>query len=487
MAGKRHVGVIDIGKTNAKVASVDLEAMRETGVLTTPNTVRRDGPYPHYDTERLWAFLLDGLAEVNRAAPIEALVVTTHGASGVLLDGDGGLAFPVLDYEHPGPDALAAAYDAVRPGFEETGSPRLPLGMNLGAQVFWQLETFPEMAARVAWVVTYPQYWVSRLTGKFATDVTSLGCHTDLWAPGVGDFSSLVDRLGLRARMAPVHRPGDVIGTLLPEVAARTGIGAGVPVLAGIHDSNASLYPHLLRRRAPFAVVSTGTWVITMAIGGRKVALDPARDTLINVNALGDPVPSARFMGGREFELVRRGHDGSFSEADVAAVLERGMLLLPSVETQSGPFPGREAVWSEEGVGDGERFVALSFYLAMMTATCLDMIGAEGPVVTEGPFAKNRLYLRMLAAALGRPVFGAGGSATGTSLGAALLTQEKAVAPEDAGGEAIGAGGPARGLCRGVAPGGGGRDEPAARCVSDAGGADADRGRLAGAAGRWRG
>ncbi len=169
MAGKRHVGVIDIGKTNAKVASVDLEAMRETGVLTTPNTVRRDGPYPHYDIERLWAFLLDGLAEVNRAAPIEALVVTTHGASGVLLDGDGGLAFPVLDYEHPGPDALAAAYDAVRPGFEETGSPRLPLGMNLGAQVFWQLETFPEMAARVAWVVTYPQYWVSRLTGRFAT------------------------------------------------------------------------------------------------------------------------------------------------------------------------------------------------------------------------------------------------------------------------------------------------------------------------------
>ncbi len=44
----------------------------------------------------------------------------------------------------------------------------------------------------------------------------------------------------------------------------------------------------------------------------------------------------------------------------------------------------------------------------MMTATCLGMIGAEGPVVTEGPFARNRLYLEMLAAALGRPVLGAG-------------------------------------------------------------------------------
>ena len=41
-----------------------------------------------------------------------------------------------------------------------------------------------------------------------------------------------------------------------------------------------------------------------MAIGGRETALDPARDTLINVNALGDPVPSARFMGGRELDAV---------------------------------------------------------------------------------------------------------------------------------------------------------------------------------------
>ncbi len=420
--------MIDIGKTNAKVALVDLVEMREVGVLTTPNRVRQDGLYPHYDTGRLWEFMLDGLAELDRTQRIEALVVTTHGACGTLLDAAGDLAMPVLDYEHAGPDELTAEYDAVRPGFAETGSPRLPLGLNLGAQVFWQLETFPEQAARVARFVTWPQYWVSRLTGRFVNDVTSLGCHTDLWAPGAGDFSGLVDRLGLRGKMAPVHRPADVIGPVLGQVAARTGIGGGVPVYAGIHDSNASLYPHLLRRAAPFAVVSTGTWVVSMAIGGKAVALDPARDTLINVNAFGDPVPSARFMGGREFEVIAHGHDGSFSEADLAAVLGGPVLLLPSVETQSGPFQGRRAVWRPEPEAAGVRFVALSFYLAMMTATCLGMIGAEGPVVTEGPFAKNGLYLQMLAAAVGRPVAGAGGSATGTSLGAALLTQPGAAA-----------------------------------------------------------
>ncbi|MFD1807147.1 hypothetical protein ACFSHQ_00750 [Gemmobacter lanyuensis] len=41
-----------------------------------------------------------------------------------------------------------------------------------------------------------------------------------------------------------------------------------------------------------------------MTMGGAAVTLDPARDVLVNVNALGAPVPSARFMGGREWELT---------------------------------------------------------------------------------------------------------------------------------------------------------------------------------------
>ncbi len=77
-----------------------------------------------------------------------------------------------------------------------------------------------------------------------------------------------------------------------------------------------------------------------MAVGGIKVALDPGRDTLINVNALGDPVPSARFMGGREFELVNQGHPTSATATDVGRVLAENILLLPAIEPRTGPFPG---------------------------------------------------------------------------------------------------------------------------------------------------
>jgi len=422
----RHVGVIDIGKTNLKVAVVDLAQGQEVGVLTRPNEVLAGPPYPHFDLKGHWHFVCDALRDLHRQHRIDALSVTTHGASAVLLDRDGNLAVPMLDYEYDGPDSLAADYDALRPDFAQTGSPRLSMGLNLGAQLHWQLASDPELRERIATVLTYPQYWTYKLTGTPANEVTSLGCHTDLWCPEERRFSSLVDRLGLAGKMAPVKKAGDRLGTLLPAVAARTGMPADTPVACGIHDSNASLLPHLLERRSPFSVVSTGTWVIALAIGGKHKPLDPARDTLMNVNAFGDPVPSARFMGGREFDLVLAGRTVACSEAEAAAVLEKQIMLLPAVEPRSGPFQGKQASWNvnEAGLTDGERFAALSCYLAMVTAECLDMIGADGPVIVEGPFARNSHYLAMLRAATGRRVETSEASATGTSIGAALLVQE---------------------------------------------------------------
>lgn len=417
----KHIAVIDIGKTNAKLALVDLEARAEVAVVTRPNKVLAGPPYPHFDTEGHWAFLLDGLRAFQESHGIDAVSVTTHGASGVLLAADGSLAAPVLDYEHTGPDELAADYDTLRPAFAETGSARLPMGLNLGAQIHWQLTTDPMLLARVDRVMSYPQYWGFRLTGERASDVTSLGCHTDLWDPYRARYSALVDRLGLAGKMAPVRACGDVLGRITPAVAAATGMAAETPVAVGIHDSNASLLPHLIDRPAPFSVVSTGTWVVCMAIGGKATALDPARDTLVNVNALGAPTPSARFMGGREYEVIRQGATPLATEADLETVLRGGIMLLPAVQQGSGPFPKAQARWvPEEPASPALREVALGQYLALMTAECLGMIGAEGPVIVEGPFGQNRWFTAMLGAATGRAVV-TSASQTGTAIGAALL------------------------------------------------------------------
>ncbi|TGP55948.1 carbohydrate kinase, partial [bacterium M00.F.Ca.ET.229.01.1.1] len=126
-----------------------------------------------------------------------------------------------------------------------------------------------------------------------------LGCHSHLWAPRERDFSSLVDAEGWRGQMPAFERAGAVIGEQRFGNTERS-----IAIHNGVHDSNAALYAYRRQGLGPLTVVSTGTWVVSMAVGGGRVELDPARDTLVNVNALGDPVPSARFMGGREFSML---------------------------------------------------------------------------------------------------------------------------------------------------------------------------------------
>lgn len=422
MTDYRHVAVIDIGKTNAKLALVDLVTMKEIAIVTRPNTVLPGPPWPHFDVETLWGFFLDALGQFHRDHSVDAITVTTHGASIVLLDKKGELAAPILDYEYNGPGDTAAQYDAIRPPFEQTGSPRLAGGLNVGAQLHWQFQADQGLHDRTAHILTYPQYWGYRLTGVVASDVTSIGCHTDLWQPHQGEFSDLVGILDITSKIAPVRKSTDILGAVLPEIATSAGLHVDTPVVCGIHDSNASLYPHMLTQKTPFSVVSTGTWVVVMAMGGTKTTLDPSRDTLVNVNALGEAVPSARFMGGREFELVQNGHPVVVEQVDVAQVLEQEIMLLPAVDPLSGPYQGMEMRWHGAcpSKGAGSRAVALAYYLAMMTDTCLRLTGAVGPIIVEGPFAHNAQYLSMLQAATGRPVLQRL-SSTGTSIGAALL------------------------------------------------------------------
>ncbi|SMC65646.1 FGGY-family carbohydrate kinase [Rhizobium sp. RU36D] len=422
----RRIAVLDIGKTNAKVVVIEAATGAEIASRRMPNRVLPGPPYPHYDVDGLWIFILEALAAFAKHPGYDAVSITTHGASAVLLDANGDLAMPALDYEHDYPAEIAAAYDAARPPFSETCSPRLALGLNLGAQLHFLKTRFPDRFSAVRTIMTYPQYWAFRLTGVAANEATSLGCHTDLWVSGEGRYSSLVDTLGIRELMAPLRSAFDRLGDVRPEIASQLGLARPLPVYCGIHDSNASLLPHLVRRTAPFAVVSTGTWVISFAVGGELTSLDPTRDTLANTSAYGQPVPSARFMGGREFEILTADlgrPDPVLAEAAVEAVIARQVMVLPNVVEGSGPFPGRTMAWIGNPVDEAERYVAASLYIALMSAACLDLLKADGPVVVEGPFAQNAVYLKALSSVTGRPVkVLKEGASTGTADGAALLT-----------------------------------------------------------------
>ena len=204
-------------------------------------------PYLRLDTEGAWTFLTNALRELGARFSIEAIVTTTHGCAGVLMGRDGE-AVPPLDYEFDGFAAVDAAYDAARPPFDESRSPHLPRGLNLGRHIFYYERHFPDQFKQATAFLTYAQYFAWRLGGAMASEVTSLGAHTDLWRPNEGDLSSMVDTLGWRRLFPPIRKAWDTLGTLKPEVAAATGLSPNLRIVCGAHDSNASLVPHLTSR-----------------------------------------------------------------------------------------------------------------------------------------------------------------------------------------------------------------------------------------------
>jgi sugar (pentulose or hexulose) kinase len=422
--------VLDVGKTNVKLAVLD-----EQGAVLWDrrccNRVLDAPPYPHYDVDGIWRWLLSGLGEAAGRYPVDAIVTTTHGACAALL-GDSTVALPVLDYEHPAPELFSAAYAALCDPFALTYSPTLPAGLNLGRQLYWQANAFAQEFLQVRQILLYPQYWSWRLSGVPASEVTSLGCHTDLWRPESGAFSGLATKMRWEKLFPPLRPAWESLGSLLPEIAAQTGLSPRCEVISGIHDSNASLLRHLVSRPSdePFSVVSTGTWAIIAAAGASLDALDGNRDMLANVDVLGRPIACARFMGGREFAALNDPPAEGSTAADIAAIVERGVFALPAFADAGGPFMGRRGrLLGGTPANGGERYALASLYCALLTDYCLSALGAAGDIVVEGSFALNPHYAALLAGLRPEQQVWLSSDAAGTVGGAYLLGNWGRAAP----------------------------------------------------------
>ena len=415
----RTTAVLDVGKTNIK-----LLVFRAGTIVfrrSAPNVGRPAPPYPHVDTEAIWQFCLAALGEAAREHRIEAVIVTTHGAT-VTMVGESDLAAPVMDYEYAGPDGDEPDYAPLRPPFGETLTPQMPGGLNWARQVLHIQRHHPDLFDRTRHILMYPQYFGWRLTGVARNEVTSLACHSDAWNPQTGTPSTLVERLGWTTLLPPVVPAWAELGPITPEVAARTGLPAGTPVLAGLHDSNASLIPHLLSLPAPFTVISTGTWVVIFGIGAALDSVVEGTGAMANVDAMGRSSPVVRFMGGREYALLTEGAGQDADEADLDAVLASGVMALPSFTPHAGPIRTQGHIDGEMPDRSGARAALATLYEALFTDHQLDVLGAAaGPLVVEGPFAASALFCGVLAALRPTQSVLVDADIAGSAYGAALL------------------------------------------------------------------
>ncbi|MGH8276795.1 MAG: carbohydrate kinase, partial [Steroidobacteraceae bacterium] len=218
---------------------------------------------------------------------------------------------------------------------------------------------------------------------------------------------------GWAKHFAPFRRAEAVLGTISPAWAARTGLSPGVCIHCGLHDSNAALLaaranPEVAGNEA--TVLSTGTWFVAMRTPAAGAPIDIAalpegRDCFVNVDAFGQPIPSARFMGGREIEMLggidaRRSdiaRDPSEMLAAVPAVLRSGAIIKPSMTQGFGPYPHGRGRWIGKLRDPFERHAAVCLYAALVADVSLNLIGAKERILIEGRFAEAKVFVRALA------------------------------------------------------------------------------------------
>ena len=420
---RKAIAIWDVGKTNAKICALDAETGKVLEDRSQGFSALAGPPYLHLDTEGLWTWFKENIAELGERHRFGSIVATAHGATAALIS-DGALVLPVLDYEDTGPDEIEDEYSKFRPPFSETLSPPLPCGINYGRSLFWQSSAFPKEFAATDFIISYVQYWSWRMCGVAATECTTIGSHSDLWNPEGRKYSSLVGKLGWERLFPPIRRADEVLGKISAGLAKETGLPDDCQIYCGIHDSNASLLPWLVSRKPPFTVASTGTWVINLSVGASTEKMDPERDCASNVSMYGDPVATSRWMGGREYANITGGSSNTATVDDLMEVLDdERLILLPNQGGQAGPYQYNDDT-PNEAIKDAPerlRLAAAALYCALMLDVTLDLCDTTGPTIVEGSFAKNDLLLGVVASLRHGDDLLASEDATGTTTGAARL------------------------------------------------------------------
>ena len=238
--------ILDIGKTNIKLYILNdkYEILSQKKIR---NTVVVSKSYNHVNVEKIWDWFVKHLRELNRKYVIQSINISAHGGAVALVNtsssrsvNSSGLAMPIMDYEWKGIE-LDDEYLNVRPGFEETYSPLLPGGLNIGRQLFWFSKYYSKTFVESNAILMYPQYWAWRMSSKLVTEITSLGCHTDLWDVASDDYSSMVKSLGWLEKFPPICKATKPISVVSKDFADLIGLDKRCLVYSGLHDSNASI------------------------------------------------------------------------------------------------------------------------------------------------------------------------------------------------------------------------------------------------------
>ncbi len=236
---------IDLGTSELKALLLD-ERQRIVGSAGAPLTLQRPQPLWSEQQPAQWLDAMDrALHQLAGQFPQAMAAVRAIGLSGqmhgaVLLDAAGDVLRPAILWNDGRSGAQCAALEAALPALHRiTGNLAMP-GFT-APKLLWVREHEPSIFARVARVLL-PKDWLRwRLTGDAVTEMSDASgtLWLDVGARRWSDEALAACDLST-AQMPRLVEGSEVSATLLPALAGRWGLAAGIPVAGGGGDNAAS-------------------------------------------------------------------------------------------------------------------------------------------------------------------------------------------------------------------------------------------------------
>jgi len=399
-----NIVILDIGKTHAKVILFDANKMEELVMYQTKNNVLNDDIYPHYDVESLKKFFITSLQQIAKSFDVNSIFTSTHGAC-IALMSEGALALPVLDYEFDGPDQYNNEYNDIRPKFKQTGSPRMDLGLNLGAQLFWQKNNFPDQFSKVDEILFWPQYWSFWLSGIASSEISYASSHSDLWDIRQNKFIDLtIFGLSPKIKYPPLMSASTILGPLRKDLVKQTGLPENIPVYCGAHDSSVSLISASFNHDLPCTILSTGTWITIFALGSDKIDIPEQPGLMISCDCFGHLVPNFRFPAGKIYENLL--NDSSELSENKLNLTSSDINLIDFENADKAKLIDKKLkkIIDIKNLNRKSLEVIISEVIANKTLSGIKTIEAQGSIICSGSFANNQNFLNSIKKNWDNPV-----------------------------------------------------------------------------------
>lgn len=417
--------IFDVGKTNKKILLFDEHYHLVWEQCTQVAQITDQDGFACDDLEAITQWVKNSFRKIltDKRFVIRAVNFCAYGASFVYLGEELKPILPLINYLKPYPpqlqDQFYEKYGGKTLFSKSTASPVLG-SLNSGMQLYRLKEENPERFIRIKHALHLPQYLSFLITGGLYSELTSIGCHTQLWDFSKRNYHSWVAQEGLLDKFPPIVKSDAVTTKELSN--------AQIVVGPGLHDSTAALIPYLTIYDEPFVLISTGTWSISLNPFNREplTSEELSNDCLCYLDPTGNPIKASRLFAGHEYDTHLQALCNHFNIShNYFTSLSYNPVIVGKLEAmiQSKQFRLDDDSHGKF-IDPEEAYYALMLRIITKQVRSTNLvIGASGvtKIFVDGGFSRNVIYMQMLATKFSKFDVSAASVPQGSALGAALI------------------------------------------------------------------